>query len=185
MPASPELADRGRDIRIIEVLHKIKSKHFSQSDRHIRISRKIKINLKCVQNRQHPRIDRSQLCQRFLQHPVYRRRKGISKQHFFRQSVGKALDSIRHPLRRTLPVPNLFADIVILDDRSRDELRKERNIKRQMKDIFLRLNRPPRRKAPETCRRIFRPEEQSRGKKVYVRRPQSGLTENLQSRLRS
>ena len=143
MPASPELADRGRDIRIIEVLHKIKSKHFSQSDRHIRISRKIEINLKCVQNRQHPRIDRSQLCQRFLHHPVHRRRKGISKQHFFRQSVGKALDSIRHPLRRTLPVPNLFADIVILDDRSRDELRKEGNIERQMKDIFLRLNRPP------------------------------------------
>ena len=48
MPSSPELANRLGNIRIIKVLQDIKTEYFPQTDGHIRIPRKIKVDLERV-----------------------------------------------------------------------------------------------------------------------------------------
>ena len=48
MPAAPELGNRFGQIWIIKVFHKVKSKHSSQADSHVRIPGKVKINLQSV-----------------------------------------------------------------------------------------------------------------------------------------
>lgn len=48
MPSSPELGCRGRYIRIIEVFHKTEAEHMTQTDRHVRISGKVEINMQHI-----------------------------------------------------------------------------------------------------------------------------------------
>lgn len=55
MPSSPEFCHTRRYIRVMEVLQKLKSEHLSKTDRHIRISAEIKINLECIRNTSDPR----------------------------------------------------------------------------------------------------------------------------------
>lgn len=54
VPSSPELGDTLRNIRIIKVLSKFKSKHLSQADCHIRITAEVKINLESIGNTSNP-----------------------------------------------------------------------------------------------------------------------------------
>jgi len=48
MPSAPEIGHRARNVRIVEVLLKLKSEDFSKTDRHIRVSGKIEIDLERV-----------------------------------------------------------------------------------------------------------------------------------------
>ena len=38
MPASPEVCDRGGDVRVVEVLEKVEAEHFTKTYRHIGIA---------------------------------------------------------------------------------------------------------------------------------------------------
>lgn len=51
MPAPPKFRDTFRNIRIIKIFQKVKSEHTTKPYRHIRISRKIKIELQGIRNR--------------------------------------------------------------------------------------------------------------------------------------
>ena len=45
MPSAPEFTDTLRHIRIIEIFREMETEHLTQTDRHIRITGKIKIDL--------------------------------------------------------------------------------------------------------------------------------------------
>ena len=54
MPTAPELSNTLRHIRVVEIFHKLESKHFPQTNRHIGITAKIKINLEGIRNNTKP-----------------------------------------------------------------------------------------------------------------------------------
>lgn len=54
MPPPPELRRAPRDIRIIEVLHEVEPEHASETNRHIAVPGKIKVNLQRIGKRAIP-----------------------------------------------------------------------------------------------------------------------------------
>ena len=55
MPSAPKLCNAFRYVWIIEILQKSKAEHLLKPDCHIRIRRKIKINLKSIGRKSQPR----------------------------------------------------------------------------------------------------------------------------------
>ncbi len=60
MPAAPKVLDADCAVWEIEVVDKIKAEHFSETDSHIAVTGKIKVNLKSITENCKPRIDRSE-----------------------------------------------------------------------------------------------------------------------------
>ena len=54
MPSAPEFGHTFRDIRIIEVLHKLKPEHSPKPNGHITVTGEIKVNLQGYRHRIHP-----------------------------------------------------------------------------------------------------------------------------------
>ena len=55
MPSPPEIRERGRRIRIIEVLLKMEAEHAPKSDGNIRVAGEVKVYLQRVTDRAEPR----------------------------------------------------------------------------------------------------------------------------------
>ncbi len=60
MPSSPKLGDSLGHIRINELLYEMKTKHSSQPNSHIRIARKVKIDLESKGQNPNPRCQNRQ-----------------------------------------------------------------------------------------------------------------------------
>ena len=54
MPATPKFGDGGRDIRIIEILHKTESEQVTEPDRHVGIAGKVEVNVQHIAHRVQP-----------------------------------------------------------------------------------------------------------------------------------
>ena len=137
MPAPPELADRSRQIRIIEVLLVGKAEHPAQADGHVGITGEIIVNLKAVQNHSQPYRSRAQLFQGQVKHTVHHLAEHIGKYHFLHQSVHKTLDAVGMHGQALLPVPYLRFQLMILDNGTGKYLGKQRDIQRQTEYISL------------------------------------------------
>ena len=137
MPAPPELADRGRQIRIIEVLFVGKAEHPAQADGHVGVPGKIIVNLEAVQNHGQPYRNRAQLFQGQVKHTVHHLAEHVGKYHFLHQAVHKTLNTICVHGQALLPVPNLRFQLMILDNGTGKYLGKQRDIQRQTKHISL------------------------------------------------
>ena len=95
-----------------------------EPDRHVRIPGKVKVNLKCKEYRTRPAprhgyavgngIDRRN-----------DRRAGVGYQQLFRKSHGKPKYSVVYLSRRDVHIVELLLNILVSDDRTRNELRKE------------------------------------------------------------
>ena len=90
MPSPPEFSDTLGNVRIVKVLFKIKSEHFPQSDRHIRITAEIKINLECIGKYPDPRRKDRQISCRHLRNFFKNFSHSIGKDSF----LGKSHDKI-------------------------------------------------------------------------------------------
>ncbi len=130
MPAPPEVSDALGLVRRIEILQELEAEHPSQSDGHVRIAREIKVNLECVGNRAEPGIRRGKRLgiERGVRNPAHR----IGQQDL----LGKAEDEQRDPgaklLQGVRALEQLVGHRVVADDRSGNELWKERDVTREI-----------------------------------------------------
>ena len=128
MPSSPEIRDAFRRIRIIKVLHKLKSQHLSETDRHIRISAEVKINLHRIgktsdPGSQHRSLRCAQYCDRLIDTSHV-----VGDQNFFPKSLQKPHHTVAEFPDRHRPFHQLLFHVRIPHDRSRDQLREHRHI---------------------------------------------------------
>ena len=54
MPAAPEFGYIAGNVRVVEILPKVETKHLPQSNGHIRVAGEVKIYLECVGNSPQP-----------------------------------------------------------------------------------------------------------------------------------
>ena len=143
MPSSPEFCHTRRYIRVMEVLQKLKSEHLSKTDRHIRISAEIKINLECIRNTSDPRSHHRIAAQMHRCDLLKNRSCRICKNYLFGKSPHKIHGSLSELGQVHKSVLQLLLNIHIPHDRSCDQLREHRNIKCKIHQLFLRLYLPP------------------------------------------
>jgi hypothetical protein len=128
MPAPPELRQRLRDVGRIEILLEAKSQHASEADRHVRITRKIEVDLHREAGEAEPGKTGAQAC-------------GISGEHL----IGEGAERIgnqqlaSHPAREAekagpeiVPLDrrrrsDLVLHLVIFQNRSGQQLREEQH----------------------------------------------------------
>ena len=54
MPASPEVGDAGRDVRIVEVFEERKAKELAQADRHVSVAGEVEVDLQRIADQAEP-----------------------------------------------------------------------------------------------------------------------------------
>ena len=89
MPAPPEFRDALRDVRIIEVLQKLKAEHPPETDGHIRVAGKIKVELERKGERAEPRSGKAQLRSSGIDIPE--RADVVGEQYLLPETNGKTL----------------------------------------------------------------------------------------------
>ena len=137
MPSSPEILHRHRHIGVAEVFLKFKSKHFSKSDRHIRVTGKIIIDLQHIKDRTQPQRFSCRRISAIFVNIVHYLGKSICKQHFFPKAPAKPHDSGSKFLRSNLPLLDLPGNILVFYDRACDQLREKGNIQKHVSIISL------------------------------------------------
>ena len=137
MPPSPEFRDALRFIRIAEIFRNRKAKDRHQSDRHIRVTGKIKINLKHKCQYSKPCGNSRQLRRIIPGHSLKDHSRLIGKQYFFSKSAHKPHDAVTDTFDITFALPKLHRDIRKTHDRPCDQLRKCRNISSKIDRISL------------------------------------------------
>ena len=120
MPAPPEIRYRSCPIRRIEICRQIKAQHLRNSDCHVRISGKIKINLKRIGKHDNQTVyvravreQRIVLC--------HRRSKRIGQNDLLEQAAGKHLNAGSHFLviqGKSVVLPKLRKKITHRGNRS-------------------------------------------------------------------
>ena len=143
MPPSPEFRNALGHIRIFKILQKMKAKHPAQADGHIGIPGKIKINLKAVRGdsdpgRQYRQILHSQAAYLFPYDTDT-----VGQQDLFPQSYHKPADSSGKIVYIFLTPHHLIRNGLIADNRTGDQLRKQRHIRAEGNDIVLALGLSP------------------------------------------
>lgn len=132
MPSSPEFLDRSRDIRIIEIFKKMKSEDPAHSDSHITVTAEIEINLQSIADSSQPSDANIQTSRIQRKHLIRYGARRICQQKLFRETDDKTSQTGSRFFSSTLPAIDHRRYIMVLDNRSRDELRKERDIQYQL-----------------------------------------------------
>ena len=110
----------------------MKAKHPAHANRHIAVAGKIKINLQRITKRAHPGSKHADLPRRQGKHRVRHPSHSVGDQQLFGQTANKTPDAERGLFRRCAALVDLFFNVVILDDRTGDQLRKKRNIEQNL-----------------------------------------------------
>ena len=116
----------------------MKAENQRQPDSHVRISRKIEKDLKRIGNRPYPRRQHIKIRNGQRKHFVGNRAHRIGYQHFFSQADNKPLKTSDCFVRRFRSAVDLIGNIVIFDNRSRNQRREQSDIQPQLQQIALR-----------------------------------------------
>ena len=135
MPAPPEFRDALRDVRIIEVLQKLKAEHPPETDGHIRVAGKIKVELERKGERAEPRSGKAQLRSGGIDIPE--RADVVGEQYLFPETDGKPLHAGGKLFGTETPRAKLGGHVLIPDDRPGDQLREERDKCAEADKVFL------------------------------------------------
>src|ERR1700691_5041536 len=87
MPTSPKVGEASRKIRLSEIDHEINSYHPSNSDRDVRIARKVTINLQGEKKSSDKSVAAVERCW-IREDSTHKRRCYIGNTHFFEQAPG-------------------------------------------------------------------------------------------------
>ena len=126
MPSPPEFRDRLRAVRRIEVLREHESEHQAQTDRHVRISTEIEVDLKSIRHRAVPGIETAQVAS--VERGVRNLATGIRKQDFFCHAEHEERRAACELLPSQRAFAELVGDVLEPDDRAGDKLREHRNV---------------------------------------------------------
>ena len=140
MPSLPKFGNRLGNIGIIKVFQKTETKHPPQTDSHVRVTGKVKIQLNGISDNSQPGITETKRFRLLGKNTVNHDGQRIGDQNLFGQTDDKTLQTDNNVGKGNRTLVNLFADVVILDNRSRHQLRKQYDIQSQLVNVFLRLN---------------------------------------------
>ena len=105
MPSPPEFANRFGNIRKLEVFQKVKSEQFAQTDRHVRVTAEIIVNLQRIGDDAQPvQSDRRIVA---FKHGIHEERQLISNENLLCKSLCKANQPRCHFLQGYLPPVDL------------------------------------------------------------------------------
>ena len=128
VPASPEIGDGTGNIRVTEIFFKMKSEHFSETDCHIGIAGKVKINLEGICDGSEPCKCHGELVGRRIKCRIGNLGHGVGDQDLFCQTDNKSAAPLGKVCDGFMAVIDFIGDCFIADNRSGNELRKEGNI---------------------------------------------------------
>ncbi len=137
MPPPPELGERTRRIGTIEILGQPESEEPAQADRHVRIAREVEVDLKRITEKSEggdggPKLVRGQREDRVGGHA-----ERVRHEQLLREADREAPNPLGGSLDVDDPVGQLGDEVLVADDRSRDQLRKECDEERQADRIAL------------------------------------------------
>ena len=127
MPSFPEINDVNGLVRRIEVDRDLDSKHPADPPGHVAVSAEIKIQLQRIAQNDHHRIRPAKRRQAGIAE-IHTRPESVRQQHLFCQTDDKKAKTPGNllPLHRFLPqTVKLRQHLGMIDDRPRDQLRKE------------------------------------------------------------
>ena len=127
MPAPPEVLDRTGDIGVVEVLHELEAQHAAQSDRHVRVTGKVKVYLQRVGHRAQPGQAAGKLSGGQGKNAVGGHGHGVGDEHFLGQPDGETVDAGHELVGGNGPCHGLRRQVAIADDRAGNEVREGRN----------------------------------------------------------
>ena len=139
VPAPPKFRNAFRDIRIIKVFEETESEHFSEADCHIRVSRKIKIQLQSEGDNAKPRAYNGELISRQLRDSFPDESYVVCKEDFFTQTAHKAFYAVTKQINAMYTVVYLVCNCLIANDGARNQLWEQRNIRAERQNVFLHL----------------------------------------------
>ena len=134
VPAAPELADRPRDVGIVEVLQDAEAEHAHQAQRHVRVAGEIEIDLQRVADQAQPGEWRGELVLRQVEDGIGHAAERVRDQHFLPETEQKAAETIGHIGRAPVAACDLVGEVPPADDRARDELREQQNVQREIEE---------------------------------------------------
>ena len=137
MPAPPEFRNTLGDIRIIKIFKEVKAKHPTQADRHIRISRKVKVNLEGKSQQPDPCGQNRKLLELHGGDLTPDRAHSIGDENFFAEACDKPFDAAGKIIEAFPAILKLSDNGAHTDDWPRNELREQRHIGAERDDIAL------------------------------------------------
>ncbi len=140
VPASPEIGDRFRAIRRIEILRENEPEHEPEPDRHVGVAAEIEIDLEGVGDRPEPGVERADRAG--IEGGVGNFSAGIREQDFLRQAEHEKRDAARKFLRGEGAMLQLLGEEGELQDRSRDQMREHGNEAGEIDEIGHRFRFP-------------------------------------------
>ena len=143
MPPLPEFTDGTRGVGIIEIFLEGEAEHAAETDGHIGVAGKIKVDLERIKQHLQPLQSRGKAAGGQIEEDIRVISEGIGEDHLFRKAVAKTLDTVSPFCQRRLAVIDLGSDIPVFDDGPRNELRKQGDIKQDLAEIFLRIHISP------------------------------------------
>ena len=115
-----------------EILLVVEAEHPRQSDSHIGVSAEVEVYLEEVGDSADPGDGDVDLARGGAEHRIGSNRHRIRHKHLLRQAHAKAPETRGHALKRDGTSIELGFDIVVFDDRAGDELRKERDVQKNL-----------------------------------------------------
>jgi len=143
MPSSPEFCDTCGDVGVVEILLECEAEHMPQTDCHITVAGEIEINLQGVANRAHPCQRQNQFITFHCKNAVHDHADSIGNEYFFGKTAEKTADALCDFRQVHGTFCQLCFDVLVLDDRACDQLRKADDVERELCKIFLYGNIPP------------------------------------------
>ena len=114
-----------------------------QTDCHVRISRKIEIQLQRIGNDAQPRRRHGNFICRQRENRIDDRTRRIGQQNFLCQTDDKSFEAVHKTVERFPTVVDFQINVMIFDNRSRDQLGKQGNKQSQLVKIPLRFDFAP------------------------------------------
>ena len=139
MPAAPELRDAFGDIRVIEVLQKLESKHLAKTDGHIGVAGKIKVNLEGKSQYAQPSGQNTHFGYFHSGNLRPKQSDIIGEKNLFSKSCDKPADAFSKEISIFPAAVELFGHSRITDNRSRNQLGEKSDISAEADDVFLHL----------------------------------------------
>ena len=125
MPPPPERCDGARHVRVVEVFAVSKPKHPPEADGHVRVSRKVKIDLEGEAEDAQPGRRCGENAEVGVQNASRRLPGEVGQQYFLAQPAEKPRHARRDALPGAVSFADLFGDFTIAHNGSGDELGKQ------------------------------------------------------------
>ena len=140
MPPSPEFGDAAGNIGIIKILQKVEAEHPAQTDGHIRIARKVKIDLEGISQQPQPGRQHRHGGGLHTGYALPYPADGIGQQHLFAHTRREAPHPRAEILKALLPLPQLPRHGAHPHNGAGDKLGKQGNIGAEGDDVPLYLH---------------------------------------------